>query len=111
MPTRKAIVPAVSEKTEELWADRAARMMGFEVVKFSQPRRTMQTRGIPDRLYLHPSRKLAVWAELKTEKGKASAHQHQFHERLRECGQLIVCGTANVVGEFLVQCLKQRETR
>ena len=88
-----------------LWADRAAEMMGYRVVKFSQPFRAAQTRGIPDRLYIYPARNLLVWAELKTEKGKASPHQKQFHELLTSAGQRVVCGTANVVGEYLVTAL------
>lgn len=98
-------LPSVSEKTEELWADKAARMMGWTVIRFSQPRKTMQTRGIPDRLYLHVGRSLAVWAEIKSEKGKVSESQKALHDLLSHCGQHVVCGTANTVGEFLADCL------
>lgn len=109
LPNGAPKLPTLSEKQEELFADRAARMMGFQVIRFSQPRRTMQTRGIPDRLYLHAGRRVAVWAEIKAEKGKLSPHQQQLHEQLRACGQLVIHGTANVVGEYLVTQLKAAE--
>jgi hypothetical protein len=99
---------ALSEKQEELYSDRTARMLGFTVVKFSQPRRTMQTRGIPDRLYLHPIHRVAVWAEVKSEKGKLSEAQKGLHNTLALAGQMVVTGTANVVGQALVAALKQR---
>jgi hypothetical protein len=106
--TAKALGDPPSEKSEELWADRTARMLGFTVVKFSQPRRTMQTRGIPDRLYLHPIHRVAVWAEVKSEKGKLSEAQKALHNTLALAGQMVVTGTANVVGQALVAALKQR---
>lgn len=111
MPRKAAkqpVVPSVSEKTEERWADRAADMMGFTVIRFSQPRRTMQARGWVDRLYVHRGRGVAVFAELKAEKGKLSAHQVEMHATLRDAGLSVVCGTANTVGQFLVEQLKQR---
>lgn len=101
-------LPTLTEKQEEFFCDRAARMMGFTVVKFSQPRRTMQTRGIPDRLYLHTGRGVAVWAEIKSEKGKLSAHQQQLHAAMRAAGQDVVVGTANFVGAYLAGALKAR---
>jgi hypothetical protein len=76
---RKQYLPdPPSEKQEELWSDKTARMLGFEVIRFSQPRRTMQTRGISDRLYVHPVHRVAVWAEVKSEKGKLSERQQWF---------------------------------
>ena len=113
MRTRKPKLPALptlTEKQEEHFADRAARMMGYDVVRFSQPRATKQTPGIPDRLYLHPVHRVAVWAELKSEKGKATPAQKQMHERLRASGQNIVCGTANSVGMFLAATLTRRQS-
>jgi hypothetical protein len=94
-----------SEKMEELYADRTARMLGYEIVKFSQPQRALQTRGIPDRLYLHPAHKLAIWAEMKSETGKLSPYQKALHEKLTAAGQVVVTGTANVVGEALAKAI------
>lgn len=110
MPPRKQKLPVaiLSEKQEERFADRTAEMLGYRVIRFSQPRRTMQTRGICDRIYAHRQHRLLVWAELKSEKGKLSIHQQDFHETLRDCDQLVVSGTANQVGAFLADRVKER---
>lgn len=106
MKQKQQPLPVPLEKTEEGWADRAAEMMGYKVKRLSQRRRSKVALGLPDRLYLHPIRRVAVWAELKSDTGKPSAAQREFHDLLRASGQLVVCGTANVVGDFLVTQLK-----
>jgi hypothetical protein len=100
-----------SEKTEEFWADKTARMLGYEVKNLSQRRRSKVALGLPDRIYAHRAYGIFVWAELKRETGKPSEKQKDFHAMLRDCGQLVVVGTANVVGEFLVERLKERATK
>lgn len=107
MKKLKPTLPTPLEKQEAAWADRAAEMMGFVVKRLEQRRASKIALGLPDRLYLHPVRRVAVWAELKSETGKPSPKQRAFHELLRDSGQLVVCGTANVVGEFLVAKLKE----
>lgn len=93
------------EKLEERWADKAAAMLGYEVVRLSQPRATKQTPGIPDRIYAHPRQGVLVWAELKSAKGKPSPSQVAFHAMLRACGQVVVVGTADVVAKALAEAL------
>jgi hypothetical protein len=65
-------------------------------VRFSQPRATKQTLGIPDRLYLCPRRGLAFWGELKRVGGKATPQQTALHDDLRACGMTVVVGPASV---------------
>lgn len=101
----------LSEKQEEAFADRTARMLGYTVIRFSQPRKTMQSRGWFDRVYVHRAHRLVVHAELKSEKGKLSAHQVEMAALFRDCGQLTISGTANVVGAFLASKISEKGKR
>ena len=68
------------------------RKVGCEVVIFSQPRKTMQTPGIPDlRVYL-VRKGLAWWHETKTPKGKQRLAQGDFQDRAEQCGETYVMG-------------------
>lgn len=98
-------LPVRKEKDEERWCDRAAAMLGYEVVRLSQPRRSMVTVGLPDRLYCHTGRGVMVWAEVKAANGKVSPRQAAFHAMLRSCGQVVAVGTAEVVGKVLAESL------
>lgn len=67
------------EKDEEHACDILVRAIGFEVIRFSQPRETNQTRGIADRLYVHRGRGISLWWEVKRPKGGTwSADQQAF---------------------------------
>ena len=105
MPTAK-ITGHRLEKAEERLTDKAAEILGYSVVRFSQPRNTMQTHGIPDRLYCHPGRGIAVWAELKSERGRVSPHQQAFHAMLRACGHEVLVGTADAIAPRLAELLR-----
>lgn len=54
-----------TEKIIERAGDALMESMGFVTIRFSQPFRSLQTRGIADRLYIHETRKLAVFWEAK----------------------------------------------
>jgi hypothetical protein len=71
----------MSEKKLEADIIRAIVDLGGEVDKFSQPRNTMQTAGIPDLRAVWPG--MAVWVEVKWKKNKPSPAQ--THWLTREC--------------------------
>ena len=104
---KRPALPTPLEREEARWADRAAEMMGYEVKRLEQRRASKIAEGLPDRIYGHRGRGVLVWAELKSETGKPSAKQKDFHQFLRDCGQHVVCGTANVIGEYLMSALRQ----
>lgn len=54
--------------------------LGFEIVKFDQPFRSMQTPGIPDRYVRHPRHRWRAWIEYKYGSNKPTAAQRQFIE-------------------------------
>lgn len=82
-----------SEKDEERLCDALARRCGYTVVRFSQARATMQTEGIPDRLYVHAEAKTALWWEVKREDGKLTRAQYDLLVALDRCGHRVGCGT------------------
>lgn len=105
----KPFVPVPLEKDEERWADRAAELLGYEIKRLTQRRPSKIALGLPDRIYAHRERGILLWAELKSEKGKLSAHQKDFHELLRSCGQQVIVGTARDVGKCLTELLLARQ--
>jgi hypothetical protein len=96
----------LTEKQEMRLADKAARMMGFRVVNFSQPRASKQTPGIPDRLYGRADRRSVFWYESKSVKGKTSAAQKDMHAFLRASGHVVVVGVAQVAIDEMLRILK-----
>jgi hypothetical protein len=90
-----------SEKDEEHAGDQLMAMTGFEIVRFSQPRNTMQTPGVSDRLYIHRARKLAVWWEAKRVGGKQSAHQRKFQELVTAVDWDYVAGPLDALVEWV----------
>lgn len=83
---------AVTEKDVERNCDSLMSKLCWDVVKFSQPRNTMQTLGIPDRKYYHVTRKLTFWFECKRPGGKQRAAQKQFQRICEACGETYVLG-------------------
>lgn len=57
------------------------RTLGYHVSDMSQGRPTRQTPGIPD-LFVMGHRRM-VWMEVKTDKGKLSDHQMEWHRLAR----------------------------
>lgn len=86
-----------SEKQEEHLGDQLMLSLGFFVIRFSQPRNTMQTPGISDRRYMHSVRRLSVWWEAKREGGKQSEHQKQFQALIESCGEEYVVGPSETL--------------
>ena len=96
---RRALEP--SEKQVERMGDRLMETLGFEVVRFSQARQTMQTEGIPDRRYYHRGRKLAVWWEAKSPRGKQRPAQRRFQEMCESVGEAYVLGGTEALAEWV----------
>ena len=73
----------MKEKQVEAYIISAVQQLGGEVDKFSQPRNTMQTLGIPDLRAVFPGSRMAVWLEVKQGKNTLSMHQEAW--LTREC--------------------------
>jgi hypothetical protein len=70
-----------SEKEVEAQCDTLMRNLGWKLVRFSQPRHTMQSHGIPDRRYYPPKqsdRHAPFWFECKRKGGKQRPDQKEF---------------------------------
>ncbi len=98
MGSRKyGLLPRPTEKQEERIGDRLMATLGFTVWNLSQPRKTMQTPGWPDRLYTHPIKRLAVFWEAKRPGGKQRDGQKLFQAEATACGMNYVCGPSEVL--------------
>lgn len=77
-----ATLPAITEKAFQAQVVTLARALGWRTyhTHFSFRSDT----GYPDLTLVKPGR--LIFAELKTEKGKATAHQEEWLEALREAG-------------------------
>lgn len=104
MPRRKAPSPRSHprEKQVELLGDRLMAVLGFTAIRFSQARATMQTPGIPDRLFISPLRNSAVWWEAKTTIGRPSAFQVAFRGLVESVGWEYVLGTDEALVDWAV---------
>lgn len=92
-----------TEKTVETSGDRFMESLGFRTIRFSQPRNTMQTPGIPDRRYYNPMRDCALWWEAKTAVGYASGPQVAFRLLVEAVGEIYLIGTDDVLHEWAIQ--------
>lgn len=107
MPTVPSL-PRATEKQEMALADKAAKLLGFVVVNFSQARASKQTPGIPDRLYLHEGRGAAFWFECKREGGRVSVAQRRLHEALGRAGHTVCVGTSELAIRELERIVADR---
>lgn len=82
----------VSEKDVERRCDSLMSQCGWTVIRFSQPRNTMQTGGIPDRKYYNVARGLTLWFECKRRGGKQRPAQREFQIMAEACGEVYVLG-------------------
>ena len=92
-----------SERTVEDSGDRFMMALGFTPIRFSQPRNTMQTPGIPDRRYYSPARGAAVWWEAKTEIGRPSGPQVALRLLVEAVGEVYLIWTDEVLQEWAAQ--------
>jgi hypothetical protein len=98
-PTAQEI--AALEKVHEHAGDELMLALGFEVVRFSQPRNSKQTPGIADRRYYHRARKLAFWWEAKADWGEQRPDQKVFQETVEAVGEIYVLGTIGLLRTWL----------
>ena len=66
------------EKEVQKDVAKTAKQFGCEVVSFSQPFQSAQTRGIADLRIYHRERNQAAWFEVKRDGGKQSPGQKSF---------------------------------
>jgi choline dehydrogenase-like flavoprotein len=90
------------EKAIEAECDRRMGALGWTVIRFSMPRATRQTLGIPDRRYQSVRRRVCVWHEVKAPDGEQSTPQREFMERERACGHAYVLGGVGDLERWLV---------
>ena len=92
------------EKEVEADVDRTLKTLGFEVTRFSQPRASKQTLGIPDRYARHPRLGLRLWIEVKAGKNRLSAHQEAWHAAEHAAGGHVVTvwSVGNLIEELRV---------
>lgn len=79
-----AIIP--TEKECQRAVVKLFRTAGCVVCSLSQPRRTMQTEGLPDLWVFSPRSKTAWWWEVKRPGGKLRPEQREFWARCQETG-------------------------
>ena len=86
-----------TEKQIEHDIVRSMRAMGYHVSKFSQPRASKQTEGIPD-LYAM-GHGCGLWIEVKTATGRVRPSQLAWHAEAERNGVAVVVArsTADVV--------------
>lgn len=87
----------VTEKDVEAAGDRLMTTLGFTVWRLSQPRATMQSSGLSDRIYTHRAKGLVVFWEAKRPGAKQRKAQVEFEQDLRAAGIDYVWGTSDVL--------------
>lgn len=90
----------VTEKDVEQAGDRLMTMLGFSVYRLSQPRATMQTSGLSDRIFTHRAKGLALFWEAKRPGAKQRKAQVEFEADLKAAGIEYVWGTSDVLVEW-----------
>ncbi len=91
LPKRSSVpLELQREKDVEQDIDSELIRLGFDVTRFSQPRKTMQTEGIPDRYACHVARKIRLWIEVKQPGGGVSPDQKRWHRTERSSGGDII---------------------
>jgi hypothetical protein len=76
------------------------RVYNFAVYRLAQPRRSMQSLGIPDLYAMHGNRG-AIWMECKTDVGKQTAYQKSFQNRCISAGVPYVVGAVPELAYWL----------
>ena len=67
--------------------------LGFTCWHLSQNRASRQTPGWPDMLFTCPAKRLSVYYEAKSAKGKQSDAQKAFQADIVACGHEYIVGT------------------
>ena len=94
-------IPAPTEKAIERMCINLYEKVGCTVLKFSQPRKTMQSYGIPDLKVYNTRLGKTWWHEVKKPKGKLSEHQERVRELALLCGEAHYTGGVNAAIDAL----------
>jgi hypothetical protein len=78
--------PKPTEKECQRAVTKFFRAAGCVVYSLSQPRRTMQTEGLPDLWVFCPRRRCAWWWEVKRPGGQLRPEQREFRVRCLDTG-------------------------
>ena len=97
-----AALEARDEKRIVAQCDKQLRALGFTVWNLSQPRASKISPGIPDRLYTHSARGVALFWEAKTATGRQRPDQRVFQEHADAVGWPYILGTDQAVYDWLV---------
>lgn len=89
-----------SEADEQRYVYHLLVKCGAAVYWMSQPRATMQSRGVPDLLVFHPLRGFA-FVEVKAENGRMSTPQREFQHLCGEAGIVYIVGGVEKVRDWL----------
>ena len=101
--TKPRVVREPTEKEIQAQGVALYRRAGCTVVHLSQPRRTMQTPGIPDTKVYAPQCSQAWWHEWKGPRGKQSEAQRAFQVRAVRCGERYILGGLREAEDQLVR--------
>ncbi len=82
----------LKEKQVERMCINLYRSVGVWVVKFSQPHKASQTRGIPDLLCYGVGPLQKFWHEVKRYGAQPTAHQLVFHQQVEQHEPVVVGG-------------------
>lgn len=94
---------AVSEKREQAEVVKLYRAFGFEVFTTSQSRASRVSVGIPDVYAINPTKRVALWHEVKRSNGaRVSQPQLRFAMLCAEAGVVHLMGDRQVARDFLV---------
>lgn len=82
--------------------------VGCTCLKFSQPRKTMQSYGIPDLKVYNIRHGKTWWHEVKRPKGKLSDHQKKVQHMATSCGEAHYVGGIEAAQQALHEQLGMR---
>lgn len=98
-PKRETAIDRLEAEEQRLIRQDLVRI-GCAVYWLSQPRETMQTKGVPDLIVWGPADKQFAFVEVKRQTGgKISLEQSQFAARCRAAGITIVVGDRRDVAD------------
>lgn len=100
-----------SEKDEERMIIDLYEQVGCVVIKFSQPHKATQTRGIADLLILCPKLNTSWWHEVKRRRGpeykkvksEQTPHQAGFQFEVERVGMRYIIGPLSVAQQELIE--------
>lgn len=101
--TKPRAFPDLTERDIQTQGVALYRRAGCTVIHLSQPRRTMQTPGIPDTKVYAPHLGQSWWHEWKGPRGKQSEAQRQFQVNAVRCGERYIIGGLTEAEDQLIR--------